>query len=166
MTEKLLSKPPFRYLHDIFSATNGATGFGNGLYSGPELDGKAIADKEGKVSYLTKMISLTELVIGEEIDVRPAKIVAGQEPDKTNFLLQAMFKAATAGIDTTPHVNQVLGIDGDDGGDGEGEGEDDGEAQARAEQEEAAAAAAHEQAKKKKRAEQKQRQQEEEQNRV
>jgi TRAF3-interacting protein 1 len=160
MTEKLLSKPPFRYLHDIFTATNAATGFGNGLYSGPELDGKAIADKEGKVSYLTKMISLTELVIGEEIDVRPAKIVAGQEPDKTNFLLQAMFKAATAGIDTTPHVNQVLGIEGDDGG------EDDGDAQARAEQEAAEAQANAEHAKKKKRAEQKQRQQEEEQRRV
>jgi len=159
MTEKLLSKPPFRYLHDIFSATNAATGFGNGLYSGPELDGKAIADKDAKVSYLTKMISLTELVIGEEIDVRPAKIVAGQEPDKTNFLLQAMFKAATAGIDTTPHVNQVLGIDGDDGA----EEQDDNAA---AEQEAAEAAHNAEQAKKKKRAEQKQRQQEEEQMRV
>jgi TRAF3-interacting protein 1 len=48
MTQKLLVKPPFRYLHDIFSATNGATGFGTGLYSGPELDAKAITDKEGK----------------------------------------------------------------------------------------------------------------------
>jgi TRAF3-interacting protein 1 len=139
MTEKLLCKPPFRYLHDIFTATNGATGFGNGLYSGPELDGKAIADKDGKISYLTKMITLTELVIGEEIDVRPAKIVAGQEPEKTNYLLQQMFKAATAGIDTTPHVNQVLGVEGDDGGEGE-DAEDDEAAQAQAAQEAAEAA--------------------------
>jgi len=121
MTEKLLLKPPFRYLHDIFSATCVATGFGQGLFSGPELEGKAIADKDAKITWLTKLISLTELVIGEEIDVRPAKIVAGQEPEKTNFLLQAMFKAATAGIDTTPHVNQVLGIDGDDNNSDDGQ---------------------------------------------
>jgi len=123
MTEKLLVKPPFRYLHDIFTATNQATGFGSGLYSGGELDAKSIADKEAKVNFLTKMISLVELVIGDEIDIRPAKIVAGQEPEKTNFFLQNMFRAATAGIDTTPHVNRVLGLD-----DGEGEeGEDAGQ---------------------------------------
>ena len=84
------------------------------------------------------MISLTELVIGEEIDVKPTKIVAGQEPEKTNHLLQCMFKAATAGIDTTPHVRQVLGL-----GDDEGEAGDDGAAQAQAEAE-AAAQAQHE----------------------
>ena len=77
MTEKLLIKPPFRYLHDTWTATNAATGFGTGLYSGGELDAKSIADKEGKVNFLAKMISLVELVIGDEIDIRPAKIVAG-----------------------------------------------------------------------------------------
>jgi TRAF3-interacting protein 1 len=134
MTEKLLVKPPFRYLHDIFTATNQATGFGSGLYSGGELDAKSIADKEAKVNFLTKMISLVELVIGDEIDIRPAKIVAGQEPEKTNFFLQNMFRAATAGIDTTPHVNRVLGLDDGEGEEGEdaGQQEDPEEAQARA----------------------------------
>jgi len=105
------------------------------------------------------MITLTELVVGEEIDVRPAKIVAGQEPEKTNVLLQMMFRAATAGIDTTPHVNQVLGVEGED----PNEDGEDAEAQARAEQEAAEAAA---EAKRQKRAQQKQRQQEEEQRRI
>lgn len=135
MTQKLLVKPPFRYLHDIFSATNAATGFGNGLFTGGELDAKSIADKEAKVQYLTKMISLVELVIGDEIDVRPAKIVAGQEPDKTNSFLQNLFRAATAGIDTTPHVNRVLGLDEEEGAPGEAEAEeaeDPAEAAARA----------------------------------
>ena len=31
MTDKLLKKPPFRYLHDIFTATMKATGYGKGL---------------------------------------------------------------------------------------------------------------------------------------
>ena len=104
MNQKLLSKPPFRYLHDIFTATNAATGFGTGLYEGPELDSKGITEKEAKINFLVKMIRLTELVVGEEIDVKPGKIVAGQEPEKTNNFLQMMFRAATAGIDTTPHV--------------------------------------------------------------
>ena len=87
MTQKLLSKPPFRYLHDIFAATNAATGFGEGLYSGPELDAKAITEKEAKITFLVKLIQLTESVIGDQIDVKPGKIVAGHEPEKTNAFL-------------------------------------------------------------------------------
>jgi len=41
-----------------------------------------------------------------------------------------MAQAATAGIDTTPHVNQVLGIDGGD--EGEADDGNDAEAEARA----------------------------------
>ena len=56
MTEKLLTKPPFRYLHDVFTATKDATGFGEGLYSGGELDAKSITEKEAKLNFLVKMI--------------------------------------------------------------------------------------------------------------
>jgi TRAF3-interacting protein 1 len=114
--EKLLTKPPFRYIHDIFTNTMAVTGFGNGLFDEEELDGKAITEKEAKINWLTKLISLTELVVGEEIDCKPTKIVAGHEPEKTNFFLQQMFHAATAGIDTTPHVMQILGVQDDDEG--------------------------------------------------
>jgi len=88
MTEKLLCKPPFRYLHDIFTATNAVTGFGTGLFDASELDAKSITEKDAKINWLVKMISLTELVVGEEIDCKPTKIVAGHEPEKTNYLLQ------------------------------------------------------------------------------
>lgn len=104
MNQKLLSKPPFRYLHDIYTATNAATGFGTGLFQGEELDSKSITDKDAKINFLVKLIQLTELVVGEELDVKPNKVVAGHEPEKTNLFLQAMFRAATSGIDTTPHV--------------------------------------------------------------
>ena len=73
------------------------------------MDSKAITEKDAKINFLVKMIRLTELVVGEEIDVKPGKIVAGQEPEKTNLFLQAMFRAATSGIDTSPHVQQIVG---------------------------------------------------------
>ena len=81
------------------------------------LDAKSITEKEAKINFLVKLIQLTELVVGDELDVKPTKIVAGHEPEKTNAFLQAMFRAATAGIDTTPHVQQILGGGAqDDGG--------------------------------------------------
>ena len=104
MSEKLLTKPPFRYLHDIFTATMAETGYGQGLFDDAEMDAKSITEKDAKINWLVKLISLTELVVGEEIDVKPTKVVAGHEPDKTNFFLQQMFRAATSGIDTTLHV--------------------------------------------------------------
>lgn len=119
-------KPPFRFLHDIYTATCEATGYGDGLFEGPELDAKSITDKDAKINFLHKLITLTEMIIGEELDVKPGKIVAGHEPEKTNAFLQAMFQAASAGIDTRPYVNQILGIEGG----GEEEEGDDNEAAA------------------------------------
>lgn len=65
MKENLLSKPPFRYLHDIFTATLGKTGFGEGLYTGEELNSKSFEDKDSKLAWLVKVITLTELIIEE-----------------------------------------------------------------------------------------------------
>ena len=58
MTEKLLLKPPFRFLHDTISSITTTTGFGEGLYQGIELDSAAITEKQGKIDYLEKMFKL------------------------------------------------------------------------------------------------------------
>ena len=62
------------------------------------------------------------------MDIKPTKVVAGHEPEKTNLFLQALFRAATAGIDTTPHVQQILGGGGAAEDDGAGQGDDQEEA--------------------------------------
>ena len=131
MSEKLLNKPPFRYLHDIFTATLGKTGFGNGLFEGDELNSKSYEDKDSKLGFLVKVITLTEMVVGEKIDIKPSLVLAGQQADKTNLWLQQMFRAATAGVDTTPHVQQLLGLGAGD----EGQDQDGGDADAAAEEE-------------------------------
>ena len=78
MSEKLLNKPPFRYLHDIYTATLAKTGFGNGLFEGEELNSKSYEDKDSKLGFLVKVITLTEMVIGEKIDIKPSLVLAGQ----------------------------------------------------------------------------------------
>ncbi len=87
MTEKLLSRPPFRYIHDIISATIEKTGWGNGLLVGEEGNSKAIEDKDQKIFILQKVLDLTQMCLQEEIDVRAIKIVAGQECENTNVFL-------------------------------------------------------------------------------
>ena len=88
MTEKLLGKPPFRYLHDIFTATMGKTGWGQGLFQGDELNSKSFEDKDSKLGFLVKIITLTEMMLDDKMDIKQSLVLAGQSADKTNLWLQ------------------------------------------------------------------------------
>ncbi|KAG5314098.1 MIPT3 protein, partial [Acromyrmex insinuator] len=93
LTEKLLRKPPFRFLHDIITAIIKETNFLEGLFSEEELNSDNIKDKEAKLTFLTKLIDVVKLISGANLTVRASKIISGQEPTKTNELLQAIGKA-------------------------------------------------------------------------
>ena len=58
MSTKLLSKPPFRFLHDTISAIVTTTGFGEGLFSPAEIDSASTGDRDAKVAYLNKIFHL------------------------------------------------------------------------------------------------------------
>uniref|UniRef100_A0A6I8N2D5 TRAF3 interacting protein 1 n=1 Tax=Ornithorhynchus anatinus TaxID=9258 RepID=A0A6I8N2D5_ORNAN len=85
LTDKLLSKPPFRYLHDIVTE-----------------------DKDTKISFLQKAIDVVVMVTGEPLSVKPARIIAGHEPERTNELLQAIAKCCLSKLSSDDAVKRVL----------------------------------------------------------
>uniref|UniRef100_W5MRP7 TRAF3-interacting protein 1 n=1 Tax=Lepisosteus oculatus TaxID=7918 RepID=W5MRP7_LEPOC len=108
LTEKLLSKPPFRYLHDIFTEVIRTTGFMKGLYSEVETKSDNVKDKDSKIVFLQKAIDVVIMVTGEPLSVKPARIVAGHEPEKTNELLQAIGKCCLNKLSSEDAVKKVL----------------------------------------------------------
>ncbi|XP_068428124.1 TRAF3-interacting protein 1 isoform X8 [Clinocottus analis] len=108
LTEKLLNKPPFRYLHDIFSEVIKTTGFMKGLYGETEMKSDNVKDKDSKVVFLQKAIDVVMLVSGEPLAAKPVRIVAGHEPEKTNELLQAMAKCCINKMSSEDAVKRVL----------------------------------------------------------
>ena len=76
MTEKLLSKPPFRFLHDTISAVISATGFGDGLYNDQEKDCATITEKQQKLDYLDKIFRFVGICQGEALEVKSAKVLS------------------------------------------------------------------------------------------
>ncbi|XP_072750625.1 TRAF3-interacting protein 1 isoform X2 [Anoplolepis gracilipes] len=104
LTEKLLRKPPFRFLHDIITAIIKETGFLKGLFTDEELNSDNIKDKEAKLAFLTKLIDVVRLISGTHLTVRASKIISGQEPTKTNELLQAIGKSLDKKISSTEAI--------------------------------------------------------------
>eukprot|EP00962_Isochrysis_galbana_P047604 scaffold19511_cov89-Isochrysis_galbana.AAC.1 len=108
LTAALLSKPPFRFLHDIVSEVTRTTGFADGLFQDDELQSGKIKEKELKISYLNKIIKCVEVATGSSIAVRPGKVVAGMEPENTNAFLVQLARAATSGVDNARAVARTL----------------------------------------------------------
>ncbi|CAL8341424.1 unnamed protein product [Boreogadus saida] len=108
LTDKLLGKPPFRYLHDIFSEVIRTTGFMKGLYVENDMKSDNVKEKDSKIAFLQKAIDVVMLVSGESLAVKPARIVAGHEPERTNELLQAIAKCCLSKMSSEDAVRRVL----------------------------------------------------------
>jgi TRAF3-interacting protein 1 len=108
MADKLLGKPPFRFLHDAICELIKVTGFGQGLFSEAEMDSATIDDKEKKMDFLQKIISLVGLHLNTIVEAKPAKIVAGQEPTSTNRFLQLLALCATHMAESSASVRSAL----------------------------------------------------------
>lgn len=110
MAEKLLNKPPFRYLHDICTCLIRATGFPKGAFNDDEMDHKNIKDTKSKLKFLTKLINIVAIARnnpGLNSQVNPKKIAAGLEPENTNILLQELARAAASGVSVQACIKQM-----------------------------------------------------------
>ncbi|XP_059583140.1 TRAF3-interacting protein 1 isoform X2 [Alligator mississippiensis] len=121
LTDRLLCKPPFRYLHDVIGEVGlfapssrprcqviRVTGFMKGLYTDFEMKSDNVKDKDARISFLQKAIDVVIMVTGEPLAVKPVRIVAGHEPEKTNEFLQAIGKCCLNKLSSDDAVKRVL----------------------------------------------------------
>jgi hypothetical protein len=117
LKDKHLAKPPFLFVHDVFTNVTKATGFGKGLFAdlvagGPSgssddwLDGTSdvfkVKGADGKSlhrpTYLARVISCVALANNARINVSVANILAGKESQQTQALLISLAQAATENL--------------------------------------------------------------------
>ncbi|KAG8508257.1 LOW QUALITY PROTEIN: TRAF3-interacting protein 1, partial [Galemys pyrenaicus] len=84
------------------------TGFMKGLYSDAEMKSDNVKEKDAKISFLQKAIDVVVLVSGEPLAAKPARIVAGHEPERTNELLQLIGKCCLGKLSSDDAVKRVL----------------------------------------------------------
>ncbi|XP_009884120.1 PREDICTED: TRAF3-interacting protein 1 [Charadrius vociferus] len=84
------------------------TGFMKGLYTDFELKSDNVKDKDAKISFLQKAIDAVVMVTGEPLSVKPARVVAGHEPEKTNEFLQAIGKCCLNKLSSDVAVKRIL----------------------------------------------------------
>ncbi|KFW85432.1 TRAF3-interacting protein 1, partial [Manacus vitellinus] len=84
------------------------TGFLKGLYTDFELKSDNVKDKDSKIQFLQKAIDVVVLVTGEPLAVRPVRVVAGHEPEKTNEFLQAIGRCCLNKLSSDAAVKRVL----------------------------------------------------------
>lgn len=87
------------------------TGFMKGLYTDAEMKSENVKDKDAKISFLQKAIDVVMMVSGEPLAAKPARIVAGHEPERTNELLQLIGKCCLSKLSSDEAVKRVLAGD-------------------------------------------------------
>ena len=96
LTDKLLARPPFRFLFDVIAAVDAATDLGlEQVLTADEYDSSNVTNKASKLLFLDKIVKHVEGKLDTTIDINPKKVVAGLEPEKTCAFLQLLAAAAT-----------------------------------------------------------------------
>ncbi|XP_075908455.1 TRAF3-interacting protein 1 isoform X3 [Petromyzon marinus] len=79
-----------------------------GLYGESDMKSDNVKEREAKITFLQKAIDVVAMASGEAVPVRPSKIVAGHEPERTNEFLQALAQCCLSKLPSEDAVRRVL----------------------------------------------------------
>lgn len=75
MQDKLLQKPPPKYIYDIIMNTMNVTEFPRGLFTDDEMNPKYFDESpQNKIEILQKAIDITKIVNNENFEIKPKNI--------------------------------------------------------------------------------------------
>lgn len=107
-TDKLLQRPPFKFIQDVTLAVIKATKFRENLYTTEEATADFSKNRDGKISFLAKAIAAIEEALGEKLDIKASKVIAGLETDKTNIFLTKFVETAIEYGQTTKPRSELM----------------------------------------------------------
>ena len=108
LSDKLLSKPPFRFLFDIVLEVTKVSGFASTLYTQEEMEPSNVTEKTQKLIFLEKIIRLVGVQLNTVVQAKPLRIIGGYDPQNTNNFLQLLSLAAKHVPDSRGAVRIVL----------------------------------------------------------
>lgn len=91
LTEKLMSRPPFKYLFDIARSVSAATGFPSAdLFERDDL-----SEREDRIVFMDALVGQIDGKLGMHIDINVKAVLAGKEVPNTLRMLSLLAQAAT-----------------------------------------------------------------------
>ena len=87
LSTRLLLRPPFRFLHDIFMEVNRKTRFGSGVL---DVSTAKLQTPRAKLAYMSDVIRLVGDTLGTAVGCRPDHVLTGDEARATNEFLQLL----------------------------------------------------------------------------
>ena len=112
-TDKLLTRPPFRFLFDVIIAVDAASELGlDRVLTTDEFDSSNVKDKASKLAFLEKVARHVENLLNTDVDLSSKKVVAGLEPEKTCSFLRLLAQAATSSACATTPDHKATDDDG------------------------------------------------------
>ena len=112
LLDKLLRRPPFRFLFEIVQSLIKATGFPlQFLDETADIANADIKDAKFKFHFLSKLIVIASAATDHDLSsVDPKQIIAGRNPEGTNLLLTRLAEAATAELDVEAVRKRIVVI--------------------------------------------------------